>query len=247
MTKSKVQGFLTILAIIALNFVCLWLNVKDLPDPGKALSDAGVYGLLFAAGNTVGYGFNWLGKKSRTKTGLIFWLAGGAVLSLAGIWALTSLARPDMEQWLATYLIGYLFSNAFVGFSASNPNYRMPVSLMGEERTFLLGTGLGLGLLVLCSLFRLVDLFMAWAVWLGVILPGSLYILYNNKRMAVYAEKRQHSIEQNPQLIALFRQLGDGVEYDSVKCQATFKSQASVETFQQSAPGWKVELAKGKQ
>jgi hypothetical protein len=248
MTRDKVRVIIIFVVVIGLNFAfILWLYRDPPPYLSEVLPKAGMYGLLFAGGNVVGFTSNWLGRKSGTKVGLVCSLFVGASLSFVGMWLFFSIRGPSFAEPLAVYLIGYLFSSFNAGMSSGSRNKELPPSPIPEDRTFILGLGIALGLLVLCSLFRIVDLFVVWVIELGLILPVSLYILYNGKKQAEYAQKRQQAIEQNPQLIALFRQLGDGIEYDSVKCRASFASRASVEAFQQSATGWEVELKEKKQ
>jgi uncharacterized membrane protein len=245
MNKSKDTGkykkwgnILQVVAFIAL----LWLAFHNLPHQEKILPQVMIYGVVFFIGSFIGLAFNWLGKKSGTKKGLVFWLLGGAILSLGGIWAFSLLGFPDASRWLAIYLIGYQFS--FPIMEMYSRDERIPPSPFPADKMILWGVGIGFSLLLVCSLFKLVDLTTAWIIWLVVLLPGNLYLIYNVKKTAAYTQRRQESIERSPELMALFHQLGDGLEFDSVKCRASFASQASVETFQRSAPGWMVQLAR---
>jgi uncharacterized membrane protein len=245
MNKSKDTGkykklgkILQVVAFIAL----LWLAFHNLPHQEKILPQVMIYGVAFFIGSFIGLAFNWLGRKSGTKKGLVFWLLGGAILSLGGIEVFSFFGVSEAPHWLAIYLIGYQFS--FPTMEMYSRDKMIPPSPLPTENMILWGLGIGFGLLLVCSLLRLVDLTTAWIIWLAVLLPGNLYLMYNAKKTAAYAQRRQESIERSPELMALFHQLGDGLEFDSVKCRASFSSQASVETFQQAAPGWMVRLGR---
>ncbi len=48
------------------------------------------------------------------------------------------------------------------------------------------------------------------------------------------------AITRNPELMALYYQLGDGALYNPIARRATFRSEASVKVFREAAPDWRV-------
>jgi len=186
--KNILQG----VAFLAL---VLWLTLHDLPHPGKVLTDSVIYTLILTLGNVIGLTFNWFGRRPGKKAWLVFWLLSGAILSLVGMWVISLLRYPELPRWLLVYLFGYQ-----VSFLLMEMNFRdktVPPSPLSSEKMILWGLGIGFALLLVCSLLGLVDLVMAWIVWLVVVLPGSLYLMRNVKKVAEYAHKQEGEQYEN--------------------------------------------------